>query len=523
MIPYASWHRTRYESLVKAACAGFAMWCGILLSSSAGAVGEFDAAAFKAKVATEYTSSGSPVLVEQLAKEFVRLKLDITRDRTLVRNFYSELLNQIASDPLQEASERAYLEVLSIFLAGRDVWSTANTIEATNRLGKISNELRQSKEQADAALVAIVDDAISKADNMYIAALRVYDPRIESMKALIERQLIPLLDYDYVMASRHSVSIRAMIAIKYAELALLEANYDDPICSEAANLKKDVLDKSNKYAQDLLRDIEVGKAPPSAVIISNDLIYHLQQVAALSCDRQALMKLGDRLVKQQPVAGQDEDIKDQIYVFRHLRTKRTTTSSVVSVDTDEGEKKGTEYKPDQSDVVRSFFSPWQLSMYLCKTVFGSDDLSINQLKAQLNAFENVDFWVNVGLWGEAESSSIEDLSRAFEERRAKILIGVKRRLKGEVFGTDATHKVLTAKVNDDRCGSFQAFPSDARVESVISTNSFRMIDSKVEEEPMSRFRIGGFFSYAEAKAVRDTLRDVFGEWSVTLGRPRIQD
>lgn len=494
---------------------------GVVLSGPGASLGDsFDPAAFKAKVIAEYDDSGGPVLVEELAQQFKVLELD--KDMAASRSFYAGLIDQVGPEaPQASEGERAYLDVLSRFLAARDVWLTNKTAEATDRLGKLSNDLRVSKEAPDVALSVILDDAIAKADNMYIKALRAYDPRSEALKTLIEEKLVPLLAIDYVMASRHSVSIRAMIAAKYAELALLEANYDRPICDASANLNKDILKLSAKYANDLLLDIEARKTSTSAEVIGNDLIYHLQQVAVLSCDKEASAQFGNRLIGLQAATLNNQEFKDQIYVFRHLRTLRKTRTSIATVLTKEGEGQTTEYKPDQSDVVRSFFSPWQLAMYLCKTVRGHEDISIDGLKEKLDGFENVDFSVNVGIPVQEGVGGVEELSRNLDKRQAAIRKSIERKLGGTVFGAGATQQVLMGGSNE--CGQVVALPTDARIASVITTTSFRAVEPQSHEEAMVRFKIGGFFSFAEAKAVRDTFREIFRNWSVTLGRPRIQD
>lgn len=512
--------RSRWHSALRLLCAG-TIFCGWLLCSEYSLAQEFDAIQFKAKVVASYQSEGAPVLVEELANQFEALGLSHVSDVAAVRRFYSNLINELKFSPADGVeAERAYLDVVSRFLAGRDVWSTENTKQATDQLGRIALQLRQSNLQEDSRLVAVIDDAVSKADNMYISALRYYDPDEARMRAVIEQQLIPLLNLDYVKPSAHFASIRAMISAKYFELALLEADYDRPICSPEAKLDKQALQSSAKYARELLLDIDAGKVP-SAIGVRNDLIYQLLQLAALSCDRPSLLEYAKLLARQQPV-GAVEEIADQVYVFRHLRTKRITTSKLVWVKTDKGDEQITRTKPDQSDVVRGFFNPWQISAYLCKVVLSKPDLSVKVLKADLDTFENVDFWVTVELPGKSSKpriSLVQQMATSFERKRAEIVTQIKRKM-GDQIGASATQRILS-DVSVDECGAFRAFPPNPRYDSILTAANFRLVPMSGEGKQSGKLRIGGYFSFDEAKVIRDTLREIFPSWSVTLGRPRI--
>ncbi len=475
---------------------------------------KFDVGAFK----DEVTAAGQKADLNS----FVRRLNDIAKDRENVQyaaqNLVDELISSLDADIFAQAGGANYLRVVAGHLAGIGLWQSSEPRAATDLLGGLADGLRASGDENDQSLARLLDDAIARAPNMYIALVRRFTPDYEEMRELVEEKLRPLLEISYVKNSTYAYYIHAMLSAKYAELALFNAKYDAPLCGNTKNVDRKFIRMSSEFAAKLVEKIDNKTAPAPIAKIRNDMIYQLALNAVVACDQDSAKRHLDQLIGQQRDAKENAPIVDQIYVFRHLRTKRKTKTIEVTHETDKGDVKGTKVIPDQRDTKRKFYNPAHLGMYLCLIDLVPEETNIATVKNKLDEFENVDFWVEISA---PEFDKIEDkdvrlgIVRKQLRERAKQLTKSVIRAIGDVFGSSRTARILSTSGDEDRCGVFRSMPRDATVAGFFETPPLWQADT--------RLRLGGFLSAAEASALADATRKIFPDWFVRIGRPEILD
>ena len=219
-----------------------------LQNATARAQSPFDVAEFKSRV----LGAGEKADEQELLQQLTDVANSRAGDRQAERKFVDSLISSLDSDIVGRPGGNTYLKIVARTLVGIGLWPSSSPRDATDRLGGLANHLRNSSNDLDRSLASALDDAIARAPNMYIKLLRNYTPVYDDMRVLVEDRLQPLLDISYVRDSKYAYYIRAMLAAKYAELALFKADYKVPVCSGQNVVNRKYLKRSNSYATELL-------------------------------------------------------------------------------------------------------------------------------------------------------------------------------------------------------------------------------------------------------------------------------
>jgi len=453
-------------------------------------------------------------------------------DKQAERKFVDSLISSIDSDIVDRPGGKTYLKLVARTLVGIGLWPSSSPREATDRLGGLANSLRNSSNDLDRSLASALDDAIARAPNMYIKLLRHYTPVYDDMRVLVEDRLQRLLDISYVRDSKYAYYIRAMLAAKYAELALFKADYEVPICSQQNVADRNYLKRSNGYATELLAEINAkdgATVPEDIGKLRNDLFYQLALNAVLACETETALRYVTLLRAKQDDEDTSGIVADHVYVFRHLRTRREAREVVRTLETPDGRQVSqTEIVPDSSDVKRKFYNPRQLAMYLCRVGLTPQIISIAELKAKLDEFENIDFWIDVSTLSFVENGVESAAVNAFREQLQARSVRLAKRV--PAFANRATEQSTTAGVlrssgaAGSMCAALGSLPGIESLDAVLAAPMISPAYApKSNRRGYTGARIGGYLSAAEAQALARALRENFPDWSVLIGRPDIYD